>query len=85
MVEIIGGSHNFTILQSKPDNTCFLSPSLALLTHKLAVKQPSKSSKALTGSVPYVEVPLIPNIATERLPGPDREKEGVKKKRDQIG
>lgn len=45
------------------------------MTPNFAVKEQSRSSKALAGSVPSVEVPLIPNIVTERLPGPDRKTE----------
>lgn len=42
-----------------------------LMTLDFTVKEQSASSKALAGSVASAEVPLIPNVVTERLPGPD--------------
>jgi len=48
------------------------------VTHNLAVKEQSKSSEALPGSAPSVEVSLISNIITEGLPGPDRNERGEK-------
>ena len=45
------------------------------MTHNLAVREQIKSSEALPGSVSSVEVSLITNIVTERLPGLDRKGE----------
>lgn len=65
--------------KAKMNTTYFFFQSPPWLTSSLSGEQ-SKSSNALTGSVPSVQVSLIPNIVTERLPGLDRKsKRGVKK------
>lgn len=70
--------YDFCKLQSKNEYHIFFL-SVSSVTHELSGEQ-SKSSNALTGSVPSVQVSLIPNIVTERLPGLDRKsKRGVKK------